>query len=249
MTRVSGWLMLASCGVAGVGCGSAATSGTAPRSVTTVARDEFLPAGVRTLSQGRVPHAPAFAISAERYRFEGRIYVDLAAAMEPHARLAGASGSFSPDPGQPFSWSAERGCSTHPAARWSIVYGLLRDAGDRAVAYTGRERHPVLTAPRPVSIHDQGVLGYVVLTQQPSRVLVLNPAGEVLQDERIGTPARERCNPEASGSLTVFSQKRGSAPAGLPELRRKAQGAASRTGRRAEVDVSPSRSRTQGLRR
>jgi hypothetical protein len=42
--------------------------------------------------------APNAIRRAERYRFEGKIHVDLAAGMEPHAALSGGGGSFSPEP-------------------------------------------------------------------------------------------------------------------------------------------------------
>jgi hypothetical protein len=104
-------------------------------------KDHFLPGGIRTLAAGHVPHGPAFAISVLRYRFQGKLHSDLQAQMQPHARLSGASGSFSPSSGEPFDWTTEQGCSR--AATWSIVYGLLRDPHDRGVLYIGAERRPL----------------------------------------------------------------------------------------------------------
>jgi hypothetical protein len=153
-----------------------------------------------------VPGGPAFAIIAERYRFQGKISVDLAAQMEPHARLQGASGSFSPESTQPFSWSAEQGCSKHPSVSWSILYGLLRDPSDHAYAYTGARMHTVLTAPIPPSIHLAGALGYAVLRQAPSRLLVRDRAGKIIQDERWGSPSKEPCNADVS-SLVVLQNR------------------------------------------
>jgi hypothetical protein len=150
-----------------------------------------------------VPGGPAFAIIAERYRFEGKISVDLAAQMEPHARLQGGGSSFSPEPIEPFVWSTQEGCSRHPPVSWSIVYGLLRDPTDHAYAYTGMRRHTVLTAPIPTSTHLAGALGYAALHEAPSRLLVRDRAGKIVQDEQLRSPSKRRCNPGATSSLMV----------------------------------------------
>lgn len=150
-----------------------------------------------------MPGGPAFAITAERYRFEGKITVDLAAQMEPHARLQGGGSSFSPDPVEPFVWSTQEGCSRRPPVSWSIVYGLLRDPSDRAYAYTGAGRHAVLKASIPASIHLNGALGYVALHEAPSRLLVRDRTGKVVQDEQLGSRTKELCKPGASSSLMV----------------------------------------------
>jgi hypothetical protein len=46
-------------------------------------------------------------------------------------------------------------------------------------------------------------LGYSVFARPPSRVLALDRAGEVVQDQVLGPLARERCTPSESSSLMV----------------------------------------------
>lgn len=187
-----------------IGCGSSHHHAAIAERTPHFAEDHFLPGGIRTVAEGRVPHGPAFAISAERYRFEGRIYVDLATQMEPHAALQGGESSFSPDPSSaPLTWSAEEGCSKHPPVSWSILYGLLSDRADRASVYMARRWQVVQTAAIPASIHSRGLLGYALLTEAPGRVLVRDAAGHVVQDESLGLLPKERCTPGATGGLMV----------------------------------------------
>jgi hypothetical protein len=157
-----------------------------------------------------VQHGPAFAISAERYRFEGKIYVDLTAEMEPHAALSGGGGSFSPEPtSNPLTWSAEQGCSLHPTVRWSVLYGLLRNSTDHAFVYTGQRGYGMQAAAIPASIHLHGEVAFAALTEPPNRVVVRDSAGSVIQDESFGPPGKEKCNPDVASSLMVL-QRRGS---------------------------------------
>jgi len=195
--RVWGSVVLTCCAVLAVSCGSSARR--APTTVLTgpFPKDYFLPGGIRTLAKGRVHRGPTFAISAERYRFEGKIYVSLSATTE-----GGASGSFSPHPErQPLTWSTQEGCSVHPLVTWSIFFGLLRDRTDRAFVYTDRAQHRVGVAAIPPAIHLPGVLGYAALSQAPERVLVLGTHGRVIQDESFGPPRKEACNPNESSSI------------------------------------------------
>jgi hypothetical protein len=210
--RMRTWLCLAvlTCGaVLAVSCGSSKRHLASTRTTTTkFPEDHFLPGGIRTLAEGLVPDGPAFAISAERYRFEGKIYVDLATQMEPHARLTGGEGSFSPEPSSnPLTWSAEQGCSRHPPVSWSVLYGLLRDPADHVLVYTGRLGHPTRTAAIPASLHLRGVVDYVALVEPPTRVVVRDSAGSVIQDESFGSFGKVECNPEATSSLIVMQPR------------------------------------------
>ena len=72
MKSFAGPIALAALLTLAAGCGGS----TGPR--------PFLPRGIDALTQGRVPHGPTFAISALRYRFQGRLSSDLQAQMEPH---------------------------------------------------------------------------------------------------------------------------------------------------------------------
>ncbi len=94
-----------------LGCGNSAHPQSRPSAARAYPKVRFVPGGIRTLAVGRVRHGPIFAISAQRYRFEGKLYTDLQAQMEPHGKLTGAAGSFSPRSREPFEWTAEQGCS------------------------------------------------------------------------------------------------------------------------------------------
>ncbi len=148
-----------------------------------------------------MPHGPAFAISALRYRFQGKLATDLQAQMGPHAKPTGEAGSFSPRSREPFEWTTEQGCSA--TVTWSILYGLLRDPGARGVLSIGSRHQRLLTASIPARFHLRGVLGYAALPRNPTRVLVRDSAGKVLQDQDLGRGASERCTPGESSSLIV----------------------------------------------
>jgi hypothetical protein len=151
-----------------------------------------------------MPHGPAFAISALRYRFEGRLSSDLQAQMEPHAKPSGASGSFSPRSREPFEWTTEQGCSA--TVTWSIVYGLLREPHDRGVLFIGARRHRLRTVPIPARFRLSGVLGYAALSRNPTRVVVRDAVGKVVQDEDLGRGLDEHCTPGESSSVIVMGK-------------------------------------------
>jgi hypothetical protein len=167
---------------------------------------KYLPGGVRTLVEGRIPRGPAFSITAEHYRFLGKTYVDLSANISAHGmREGGGSGSFSPQRSpQAFAWSTQEGCEADPSVRWSIVYGLLRDSRATALARVGGRQYAVKVASIPGSFHAGGELAYVVLPQQPSEVLVRGAGGQTLQHEDLdGLPVRI-CKPGESASIGAF---------------------------------------------
>ena len=186
------------------GCGGSAHRGLGTVLAGPYPKVHFVSGGIRTLAEGRVIHGPAFAIKAERYRFEGKLATDLAAQMEPHAKHGGAGGSFSPRSREPFEWTAELGCSK--TATWSIVYGLLRDRGARGVLFNGSRRYRLRTVPIPASFHLSGRLGYAVLSRAPTRVLIHDRVGEVVQDEHLGPGSREHCIPGESSGLIVIGR-------------------------------------------
>jgi hypothetical protein len=200
MRRLAYLAALAPMLVLGLGCGSSAPKGSGASGAGDQ-KDHFLAGGIQTLAEGRVPHGPAFAMSALRYRFQGKLHTDLQAQMEPHARLTGAAGSFSPTSREPFEWSTEQGCSA--TATWSIVYGLLRDRRDHGVLLIGARRHRLNTAPIPARFRLRGVLGYAALARDPTRVIVRDGAGKVVQDQDLGRGPIERCTPGGSSSLMV----------------------------------------------
>jgi hypothetical protein len=190
-----------------LGCGSSVRSRSQASSARAYAKDHFVPGGIRTLAEGRVPRGPAFAISALRYRFQGKLHTDLQAQMEPHAKLSGASGSFSPRSREPFEWTTEQGCSA--TATWSIIYGLLRDPGDRGVLFVGSERHRLRTVQIPARFHLSGEVGYTALPRIPTRVVVRDRAGKIVQDQDLGRTPAEHCTAGESSSLIVLGKKCG----------------------------------------
>jgi hypothetical protein len=160
----------------------------------------FVRGGIRTLAEGRVSRGPAFAIKAERYRFEGKLTTDLAVQMEPHAKHGGgAGGSFSPRSREPFEWTTQEGCST--TVRWSIVFGLLQSRSDHGVLFLGSRRYRLRAAPIPTSFHLLGQLGFAALSRAPTRVLIRDGAGKIIQDEDLGAAPREHCTPGESSGL------------------------------------------------
>jgi hypothetical protein len=187
-----------------LGCG-----GSRPRSQTRPARADakyhFLPGGIDTLAEGRVPHGPAYAISVLRYRFQGKLGTDLQAQMGPHAKPTGAASSFTPRSREPFEWTTEQGCSAK--VTWSMVYGLLRDPRDRGVLLIGAERHRLRTVQIPTRFHLRGAVGYAALRRNPTRVIVRDAAGEVVEDEQLGRGPGEQCTPGESSSLIVLGKK------------------------------------------
>jgi hypothetical protein len=187
-----------------LGCG-----GSRPRSQKRPARADpkyqFVPGGVLVLAEGHAPHGPVFAISALRYRFQGKLGTDLQAQMEPHGKLTGASSNFSPRSREPFEWTTEQGCSA--TATWSVIYGLLRDPHAGGVLLTGAERHRLRTVPIPARFHLRGALGYAALSRNPTRVIVRDAAGKVVQDEDLGARPGEHCHPGESSSLIVLRTK------------------------------------------
>lgn len=196
---VLAWLL-----AVGLGCG-----GPRPRSPTRPASADqkyhFLPGGILTLAQGRAPHGPPFTISALRYRFQGKLGTDLQAQIESHGKPSGEAGSFTPRSREPFEWTTEQGCST--TATWSIAYGLLRDPGDRGVLFIGARRHRLRTVSIPASFHLSGVLGYAALPRNPTRVIVRDGAGRVVQDQDLGRGPSERCTPGESSGLMVMTHR------------------------------------------
>jgi hypothetical protein len=182
-------------------CGCGASTGPRAHPSTADAKYHFLPGGIRALAEGRVPHGPTFAISGLRYRFGGRLGTDLQAQTEPHAKRSGAAGSFTPRLREPFEWSTEDGCSV--TGSWSILYGLLRDRTDRGVLFIGSRRYPLRTAAIPALFHLSGALGYAALSRTPTRVIVRDAAGRVVQDQDLGRGAGGHCTPGESSSLVV----------------------------------------------
>jgi hypothetical protein len=165
-----------------------------------------IPAGRRAQARRRAyPERPRVLDQGEHYRFLGKTYVDLSA--EAHAQGSsegGGSGSFSPQRSpQAFTWSTQEGCEADPSVRWSIVYGLLRDSRDTALARVGGRRYDVKVSSIPASFRAGGELAYVVLPRQPSEVIVDDASGHAVQDEHLDGLSSRCERGESSGIATV----------------------------------------------
>lgn len=167
---------------------------------------KYLPGGQRTLATGRVPDGPRFSIAGERYRFLGKVYFDLTAAIDDHGgQGGGGSGSFSPQPSPgPLAWSTQEGCRVHPYVQWVIVYGLLRSPHDSVLARTAKRTYRLRDVPIPASMHAGGRLAYAVLLRRPTDLLVLTPSGRTASEENLELPAPEHCRPGESSGIGMI---------------------------------------------
>lgn len=191
------------------GCGGSRPTDRALASNVRTEPVEFLPGGMETVARGRVSGAAGFSILAERYRFQRRTYFNLAANVR---EIGGGSQAtnFTPEPSKPLAWSTEQGCSPS-ATMWTIVFGVLADANDRAYAYTTHGRYRLRTAPIPTRFHASGVAAYAPLPEQPIRILVTTPTGATLMQEQLEPAPHERCRP---GTSIMLLRKRSSGKSG-----------------------------------
>lgn len=161
---------------------------------------QFLPGGRDRIARGHVLGAAGFSLLAERYRFQHRTYFNLAVNV---SQIGGGSQgtNFTPEPSKQLAWSTEQGCSPS-ATMWTVVFGVLADANDRAYAYTAHGRYRLRTATIPPRFGATGVGAYVGLAEQPRRILVTTPTGVTLMQEQLEPAPHERCQP--GSSIIVF---------------------------------------------
>jgi hypothetical protein len=190
--------LAAVCAVALCGCGSSTrasedstTSSGAPVSESV----HYLPGGLVAIAHGSAPGG-TFEVLAERYRFQGRVYFNLAAKLTERGGAASGS-NFTPRGSAPLAWSLHEGC-TRRSVRYAIVYGLLREPRDTAYAYAGARRYALRRAPIPRSFHTQGVAVYAALPHPPTRIVVNSPSGASVMREQLEAPGDERCRPGSS---------------------------------------------------
>ena len=81
---------------------------------------------------------------------------------------------------------------------------MLRDSHDRGTLFIDAKRYRLSTAPIPGRFHLSGVLGYATLSRNPTRVVVRDALGKVVQDEDLGHGPSEHCTPGDSSSLIVL---------------------------------------------
>jgi hypothetical protein len=94
---------------------------------------------------------------------------------------------------------------------WTIVFGVLADARDRAYAYTTHGRYRLQTVTIPARFGASGVAAYVGLPQEPIRILVTTATGATLMQEQLEPAPPERCQP---GSSIMVLRKRPPAKTG-----------------------------------
>jgi hypothetical protein len=164
---------------------------------------QFLPGGRDILARGHVLGAAGFSLLAERYRFQHRVYFNLAVKVDEIG--GGSQGTnFTPEPSKLLAWSTEQGCSPS-ATMWTIVFGVLGDSHDRAYAYTTHGRYRLRITSIPTRFHTAGVAAYAPLPEQPVRILVTTPTGAALMQEQLEPAPNERCQP---GSSIMILRKR-----------------------------------------
>ncbi len=157
---------------------------------------KFLPGGIRSLAQDRVPDGPSYSIQGEAYRFLGRIHFALSVRIKH-----GGGGSESPSGRKPsvFTWATFTGCQPHP---YAIVYGLLKQTTDTVFARTAGHLRMLRRASIPAHLHASGMLVYLGSRTVPEELIVRNPNGDTVVTEKLGslaTEAPERCAGEAEG--------------------------------------------------
>lgn len=202
--RLAGLCLPFSVGLFALGCGASHQPRRALSSAD--ARSEpvkFLSGGMQTIARGRALGTAGYSIRAERYRFQRRIYFNLAVNVQEIG--GGSQGTnFTPEPSKPLAWSTEQGCSPS-ASMWTVVFGLLAEPRDRAYAYTSHGRYRLRTAKIPQRFRTNGVAAYAALPEQPIRILVTTATGAVLMREELEVFPKERCQP---GSAVMVLRKR-----------------------------------------
>lgn len=186
------------------GCGSGPTIVVRSRHTGFVSEPvHYLSGGLQTVATVPVPGAVSASIVAKRYRFQGKVYFNLADNV--HELDGGqGGGGFAPEGTKSLSWTMDGGCSIHPPGRWVIFYGLLRVAADQAFAYTAHRRYPLSVARIPSNFQAAGLAAYAVLSEPPIRVVVQTSAGGIVQREELEPSSKEPCHP---GSIVMYFTK------------------------------------------
>jgi hypothetical protein len=155
------------------GCGGSTRTGHVPRSSPI----DYLPGGDRRIAWQPVPGVGALAIYAERYRFEGRVHLDLAYQFHEPGGASGGS-SVHADGAGLLSWTFGGECPRAGATASGAVHGLLRAI--------------------PSYLHPGGVAAYAVLDEPPERLLVRTPAGRTVMSEQLEHAGPIRCRAASS---------------------------------------------------
>jgi hypothetical protein len=174
-------------------CGGSTRAGHAPRSNPI----DYLPGGDRRIAWQPVPGVGTLAIYAERYRFEGRVYLDLAYQFHEPGGASGGSSVHTNGAGL-LSWTFGGECPRAGAIAAVAVLGLLRAPDDVVLAYAGHRFHRLHTASIPAYLHPGGVAAYAVLDEPPERLLVRTPTGRTVMSEQLERAGPTRCRTASS---------------------------------------------------
>jgi hypothetical protein len=157
---------------------------------------DYLPGGDRRVALVPAPGVGHLAIFAERYRFEGRIYLDIAYQFHERDGASGGSSVHTNTPG-PLAWTFGGECA-HAGGDASVaVVGLLRVPADTVLAYVHGGPRRLRTATIPAYLHPGGVAVYGLLGEPPERIVVRTPQGAVAMSEALGRQGPTRCTHEA----------------------------------------------------
>jgi hypothetical protein len=164
---------------------SQSTAGTAQRMAARPAHSPIRWIAVRQLAHGTLPRRRTFTIIGERYRFHGRVYFSLAVSVNrPGAPPGGGGGtSFTPSLSRGvLAFTFMVACGPH--LLYAVVFGLLRATSDKVVARRGHGTTVLQDVLIPGALHARGVLVYAPLAGPPSEVIVRQPDGKRVLDQR-----------------------------------------------------------------
>lgn len=160
------------------------TAGIAQRTAAWRAQSPIRWIAVRHLAHGTLPRRRTFTIIGERYRFQGRVYFSLAVSIDRPGAPPGGGGGASFNPSQSrgvLAFTFMTVCGHHP---YAVVFGLLRATSDKVVARRGHGTTVLQHVLIPGALHARGVLVYAPLAGPPSELIVRQPDGKRVLDQR-----------------------------------------------------------------
>jgi hypothetical protein len=170
---------------------------------------KFLPGGRRTLVHSRLPGGAAFTIAAQRYRFLGKVTLQLNAQVASEGTGSSATSVafthgtgghpfLGPKGRSTFAPEFQSGCL--PAA-YTIVYGILKRPADIVLARSGSGLIALHKQAMPASLHAGGVLVWGAFVPPPTElVLRATPSKRILLSESLterSTSQVEQCEGES----------------------------------------------------
>jgi hypothetical protein len=164
---------------------SQSTAGTAQRMAARPAHSPIRWIAVRQLAHGTLPRRRTFTIIGERYRFHGRVYFSLAVSVNRPGAPPGGGGGASFNPSQSrgvLAFSFMTACGPH--LLYAVVFGLLRATSDMVVVRRGHGATVLQHVLIPGVLHARGVLVYAPLGGPPSELIVRQPDGKRVLDQR-----------------------------------------------------------------